>query len=334
MPSVRSRRRRAGPPPLAPGAGARLPTLCAVAPKIELDVQSQMILGAAVSMAEAGLARPGDWDAFRGDGPPSPYKLITNALHRLGTRCTAPMAQQLDLTLNFLPFTELAGQLFEDPEEPPGSTWVFNLESFTTIRIPVGELVKVLEPAATGVAIHGLTTHTPLYVGSGEDLEWIVDGWEPDGSEPEILKKHNAAMAETAKISALWRNVRPADAAVLASMPLRLRRALFALRAYRLPKWERPSAWDRLQDAEWSMPMPIIQLIWTAGTGLDHAADEAEHFYEQGDGTPHRPQQMWLIDVSNAQHAREDWTYTRTLLRNIRASMRVVRELLALCPTP
>lgn len=293
-----------------------------------------MILGAAISMAEAGLARPSDWEAWPGDGPPSPYKLVGNALQRLATSCTAPMKEELDLTLNFLPFTELAGQLFADPEEPPGSTWVFHLDSFATTRIPVGDLVEVLGPAATGATLRTLTMHTPLYVGHGEDLEWIVDGWEPDGSEPEILEKHDAAEAETRKISALWRDGRPTDPAILAGMPPRLRRALSALRAYHLPKWERATAWDRLDGAEWSMPMPLFQLIWTVGTGLDHAADEAQFFYEQGDATPHRPQQMWLIDISDPQHAREDWAYTRVLLRNIRASIRVVRALLALCPAP
>lgn len=240
------------------------------------------------------------------------------------------------MTLSFTlrPFAALREEVVDNPADPNDGRWIFILESHESLRIPVASLVERIGASAAGLALRTLMDKTPMNVDNDSDLEYIIEGWG-DEEDPDSREKHRVATEEGARIDQILALGDSFDPAVLRQMPHRLRSAVRALRAQRKTPWERRvTAWEELEDAEWTMPYPVVQLIWTADTGLAHAADQSEFYHTHGDGSLLRPQQMWLLDPSDPGDAAEAWAHTRALFRSVRAATRLLRALLAVVASP
>lgn len=315
---------------LAPGAASRLPALESVRRRWVVRRQPVHVLPAALSLARSGMVHPRDWDA----DDPTPAGLIENALTRIVGHYTARIGNEVQLSFTLRPYDALYEEVLHRQPEPGEARWIFILESHEALRIPIASLVESIGADAAGLALLTLVNETPLHVDNDSDLEYIIESWGDD-EDPDSQEKHRIATKEARQIEDILALGRSAGPAVLRQMPHRLRRAVCAMRAQRATPWERRvTAWEELDEADWAMPYPVVQLIWTYETGLDHAADQSEFYHQQGGDGLLRPQQMWLLDPSDPHDAAEAWAHTRALFRSLRASTRLLRAILALVDPP
>lgn len=93
------------------------------------------------------------------------------------------------------------------------------------------------------------------------------------------------------------------------------------------------TAWRETDGAEWSLPRPVVHLVWADGCALEHAIDEAEHVNSQ-DGSYPMPQHMWLADPRDPDECTRAWRRWVHALRQCAAAARLIGALEALSGPP
>ncbi|HET6229663.1 MAG TPA: hypothetical protein VFE05_06235 [Longimicrobiaceae bacterium] len=313
---------------LAPGGAPSLPPLHAVPLRVSAARQDAGLLDLVQALARAGEVVLGDLDP----GFPAPGRLVERAVERVAARLNRRTSRGPRVSAFLRPWADVLNELCADAVDPGEARWAVGIDSSETYRLRVAPLVAVLGETATGVVLERLVRHTPLHVGGGEELAWIIDGWRDrdEGTEEarEIRLRALGADRIIRHLDQLFARGRAAGCAGIPDRGIRgLARGLSALAREDFPPDD--TAWRETEDVDWSLPAPVVQLIWDHGCPLDHAADEAEFMLAQGGAFP-VPQLMWLLNPAEPQEAVTAWRRWLHALRRTRAATRLVAALDAL----
>ncbi|MDB4952238.1 MAG: hypothetical protein JWM27_4887 [Gemmatimonadetes bacterium] len=313
---------------LAPRGTPSLPTLRAVPQRLVATRSEGGLLDLVHALARAGEVVLGDLDP----GFPAPGRLVERAVERVATRLNRRTSGGPTVCAFLRPWADVLNELCAGEADPGEARWAVGIDSSETYRLRVAPLVAVLGETATGVVLERLVRHTPLHVADGEELAWIVDGWrDRDEDTEEAGEIRLRALGADRIIRDLDRLFARGRAAGCAGIPHRgIRRLACGLSA--LDREDFPpddTAWRETEDVDWSLPAPVVQLIWEDGCPLDHAADEAEFVLAQ-DGAFPVPQLMWLLDPADRQQVVTGWRRWLHALRRTRAATRLVAALDAL----
>lgn len=316
------------PPLLAPRGPPRLPALAPVPATITvLQAQADVVeLARSLVRARGGVRR--DWDP----AVPAPGRMIERAAERTVQRLNRRTPDALPLCGFIRPWSEVLEELFV--ECPPGERrWVLGMECEETHRLRVAPLVAALGETAAAVVLDRLLRHTPLCTGGADDLEWIIDGWydaaaDAPGEAEEIRRRADQAAVLSGRLDRLLALGRSASIDALPAG--RIRRLVQVLAALdRRAPTASDTAWREIDGAEWSLPRPVVHLVWDNGCALGHAVDEAEHVNGQ-DGSYLMPQQMWLADPKDPDGCTRAWRRWIHALRQVAATARLIAALEAL----
>jgi hypothetical protein len=311
------------PPLLAPRGPPPLPGLAAVPGTITLVQGQPGLADLAATLVRARAATPDDWDP----GNPGPHALVERALDRTVARLNRRAPGVLPLGGFIRPWADLLKDVFGECPDEDDRRWVLGIECDETHRLRVAPLVDCFGEPATAAVLSRLIQHTPLCTGGPEDLEWIIDGWWTAAAESgreaeEIHRRAEGAVELSGRIDRLLdlgRSV-PLDAV----RPARVRRLLELLRALdRTAPAACDTAWRETEGTEWSLPRPVVHLVWEDGCPLAHAVDEAEFLNEQ-DGSYAMPQHMWLLDPADPDAAVAAWRRWVHALRQGATAARLV----------
>lgn len=323
--------RRSGRPSLAcGGAVPRLPRLPPGSGSIQLPTHVGDNLTLARALVRCGIAGPGDLDPLQ----PDPGAFVQKAL----LRSLAPYlrrAGDLGITVRVMPWRTYLLEFFCDSDTlRTDPRWVAVIQVEATHALAVEPVIRALG-RKTGAALLSLVmTHSPLYANEGSELEWIIDGWRDcipeDDSDREILRRGIRGQQELAQIEALLHEGAAARARGRTRPPRDVRRAAAVFEALgRKPS--RPNsdqqAWDDLEDVEWSLPRPAIQLIWKAEGALDHAALQDEEYRMAGDQGQEPPDRIVLLDPGDPERLRDAWNSVIHTVRHTRATNRLLRRI-------
>ena len=328
-----SRRRGAAAPLLAPRGPPPLPSLAAVPAAIPLfQAQAGLVALAQALVRTRGAVRR-DWDTRT----PAPARMIERAVERTVGRLNRRAPEVLLVTGFIRPWAAVLEELFM--ECPEGERrWVLGIDCGETHRLRVAPLVAALGEDGAAVVLDRLTRHTPLCTGGAEDLEWIIDGWwsaAADASEEaeEIHRRAKLATELSGRLDRLLALGRSAPLDVLPPGRIRRLARLLAALDRRTPAAS-DTAWRETEHVEWSLPRPVVHLVWEDGCPLQHAVDEAEFLNDQDGGYP-APQQMWLLDPADPDEATRAWRRWVHALRQSAATARLIGALEALSsPSP
>lgn len=306
-----------GPPPLPPLRGVPL--------QLALYHSQSALVDLAQAMVRQRVAQPGDWDPRN----PTPGRIIERAVERTVEHFNRRVPDVLPITAFVRPWADVLDELFvEDVENE--SRWVLGLESDDTHRLRVAPLVAALGESAAAVVLSRLMQHTPLCTEGPNDLEWIIDGWFQAAAErgPESREIGNRAKSATGLAKRINRLLGVGHAKSLEILPPgRVRRLLEMLQTLsRTAPDANADAWRETDEVEWSLPRPVIHLVWDHGCALDHAIDEAE-FVNGQDGSHPMPQQMWLLDPNDPVDGPRTWSRWVHALRQVRVTTRLVQAL-------
>lgn len=323
------RRRPAGgggrPGHLALHGAPSLPPLNAVPDRLVVYERQARLVDLAQAMVRAGAAGPEDWDPEN----PAPGRMIERAVERLVRRINRRLPDVMPICAFVRPWEDVLDELFADaPVREP--RWVLGLDSSNTHRLPVAPLLEAFGEDGTALILHRLMRHTPFCTEGPDDLEWIIDGWYHAGSEPGPEAKEIARRAESATELGKRINLllgRGYSLPLQTLQPGVIRRLLGVLEALdRSTPQANDTAWRETDEVEWSLPQPVIHLIWQHGCPIDHAVDEAE-FLNGQDGSHPMPQQMWLLDPTDLQDATRSWSRWLHSLAQTSVTSRLLHQL-------
>ena len=321
-------RRRAGkaPPLLAPRGPPPLPALSGIPATITVVQPQPELVDLAATLVRARCAGVRDWDPRS----PGPAPLVERAVDRAVGRLNRRAPEVLPLGGFVRPWPDLLDEVLGERGDPDDRRWVLGIECDETHRLRVAPLVAALGEDAAAAVLSRLIRHTPLCTGGPEDLEWIIDGWWTAAAEatPEaetIGRRAEGAAELSERIGRLLDLGRAAPLAAI--RPSRLRRLVEVLRAldHRTPP-AADTAWRETDAADWSLPRPVVHLVWEDGCPLAHAVDEAEFLNEQ-DGSYAMPQHMWLLDPADPGDAEAAWRRWVHTLRQGAVAARLLRAL-------
>jgi hypothetical protein len=262
--------------------------------------------------------------------------MIERAVERTVARLNRRTPDVLPVCGFIRPWADVLEEVFA--ESAAGERrWVLGIDSAETHRLRAGPLVAALGEVAAGVVLDRLIRHAPLCTGGAEDLEWIIDGWYQTADEAsedgrQIQRRAEQATELSGRLDRLLGLGRSTPVDVLpAGRVRRLVELLAALDRRALPSDD--TAWRETEDVEWSLPQPVLHLVWDQGCALDHALDEAEYLNAQ-DGSYPMPQQMWLLDPADPEGATCTWRRWVHALRQGAAAARLVGALETLAGSP
>lgn len=310
---------------LAPRGPPPLPGLASVPRRLTLFRAQATLVELARALVQTRGADRRDWDAVN----PVPARMIERAVERTVTRLNRRTPDVLPVCGFIRPWADVLDELFA--ESAAGERrWVLGIDSDETHRVRVGPLVAALGEVAAGLVLDRLIRHAPLCTGTAEDLEWIIDGWYQTADEASeegrpIQRRAEQATELSGRLDQLLALGRSTPVDVLpAGRIRRLVELLAALGRRALPADD--AAWRETEDVEWSLPQPVLHLVWDRGCALDHALDEAEYLNAQ-DGSHPMPQQMWLLDPADPEAATCTWRRWVHALRQGAATARLVGAL-------
>jgi hypothetical protein len=293
------------------------------------------VVDLAATLVRARCAGERDWDPQS----PGPAPLIERAVQRAVTRLNRRAPGVLPLGGFVRPWADLLEDVLGEHGDEDERRWVLGIECDETHRLRVAPLVAALGEEAAAAVLARLVQHTPLCTGGPEDLEWIIDGWWTAAAEAtreaeEIHRRAEGAAELSGRIDRLLDLGRSAP--LHAIRPARLRRMVELLCA--LDRRTPPAgdtAWRETDGADWSLPRPVVHLVWEDGCPLAHAVDEAEFLNEQ-DGSYAMPQHMWLLDPADPGDAAAAWRRWVHTLRQGAVAARIVwaLETLSCSTTP
>jgi hypothetical protein len=332
MPRTLRRRRRADPPLLAPRGPPPLPALAPLARTITVFQAQADAAELARSLVRARCAVRRDWDP----AVPAPGRMIERTVGRTVERLNRRTPDVLPVCGFIRPWSDVLEELFV--ECPAGERrWVLGIECEETHRLRVAPVVAALGETAAAVVLDRLLRHTPLCTGGAEDLEWIIDGWydaAADATEEaeEIQRRAQEATELSGRLDRLLALGRSASLDVLPARRVRRLVEVLAALDRRTPSAS-DTAWRETDGAEWSLPRPVVHLVWDDGCALEHAVDEAEHVNSQ-DGSYPMPQHMWLADPADPDESARAWRRWVHALRQSAATARLIGALEALSGSP
>ena len=332
MPRTLRRRRRAAPPLLAPRGPPPLPALAPLARTITVFQAQADAAELARSLVRARCAVRRDWDP----AVPAPGRMIERTVGRTVERLNRRTPDVLPVCGFIRPWSDVLEELFV--ECPAGERrWVLGIDCEETHRLRVAPLVAALGETAAAVVLDRLLRHTPLCTGGAEDLEWIIDGWydaAADATEEaeEIQRRAQEATELSGRLDRLLALGRSASLDVLPARRVRRLVEVLAALDRRTPSAS-DTAWRETDGAEWSLPRPVVHLVWDDGCALEHAVDEAEHVNSQ-DGSYPMPQHMWLADPADPDESARAWRRWVHALRQSAATARLIGALEALSGSP
>ena len=326
------RRRGSAPPLLAPRGPPPLPALATVPRTITVFQAQGDAAELARSLVRARCAVRRDWDP----AVPAPGRMVERAVGRTVERLNRRTPDALPVCAYIRPWSGVLEELcVECPADE--RRWVLGIDCEETHRLRVAPLVAALGETAAAVVLDRLLRHTPLCTGGAEDLEWIIDGWYDaagDATEEaeEIQRRAEQATELSGRLDRLLALGRSASLDVLPAG--RIRRLVEVLGALdRRAPTASDTAWRETDGAEWSLPRPVVHLIWDDGCALEHAVDEAEHVNSQ-DGSYPMPQHMWLADPNDPDECTRAWRRWVHALRQCAATARLIGALEALSGPP